>query len=288
MDRSRLLGELKRVKWNLRVMARRVRQRSSFDSPPSHELPVIFGNGMAKSGSHILEQYLSGLEACAPLTFTDVHPIRTLGVDGQPRTTESVVRDLNRLRGGDIGWGYIPSRPVYRRWFDRPDVVSYFIYRDPRDRIISHIFYAMDIHKGHAMHDYYRRLESMEERVTATIQGVPGMVQDVRSAYESYLGWFDCDSVMPIRFEDLVGHQRETLGKMLGHIAAAGVPLRQEMRVILDGLIEAMAPKHSPTYRSGRSGEWRAHFTEKNVAEFKLVAGDLLRILGYEESEDWP
>ncbi|MGA9533275.1 MAG: sulfotransferase domain-containing protein [Anaerolineales bacterium] len=250
-------------------------------------LPIVFANAMAKSGSHILEQFLEGLELMTPLTFTDIHPIRTMDATGQFRSTAAVLRDLGRLRPGDMGWGYIPSRPAYIRWFEQSNVVSFFVFRDPRDKIVSHILYAMDIHLEHAMHDFYHDLDTMEKRIEATIDGVPGYVEDVGRTYESYLGWLELPSVFPVRFEDLVVDQPGIVRRMIQHLESAGVEIRGDFDQNLRDLLEAMAPQHSPTFRSGTAGGWRDHFTDENIRHFKESTGELLIELGYEESGDW-
>jgi hypothetical protein len=242
---------------------------------------------MAKSGSHILEQYLEGLERITPLVFTDVHPVRTYDDSGRVRNSSEVLRELTRLQPGDMAWGYLPARDPYLSWLSDPSLVSYFVYRDPRDRIVSHIFYASDIHEGHAMREYYRGIDSMEKKIDDTIRGVPGLIEDIRAGYQSYLGWFEVENVMKVRFEDLVNAKRRTVTELLSFLIEHGIKPTADRSAAVDLLLEAMAPKHSPTFRSGRSGGWRQHFTEKNKETFKAVAGDLLIRLGYEDSNDW-
>ena len=45
--------------------------------------------------------------------------------------------------------------------------------------------------------------------------------------------------------------------------------------------------QHNTFIRKGISGDWKNHFSEKNIAAFKLVAGDALLSLGYELNSDW-
>ena len=47
-----------------------------------------------------------------------------------------------------------------------------------------------------------------------------------------------------------------------------------------------MSPRRSPTFRSGRPGEWRQVFTDKNVSTFKHATGDLALRWGYEPGRD--
>jgi hypothetical protein len=41
-------------------------------------------------------------------------------------------------------------------------------------------------------------------------------------------------------------------------------------------------------FRKGTTGDWKNHFTAKDVELFKSIAGDLLVELGYEASDKWP
>jgi hypothetical protein len=282
-----LLEPVRRLRWRRRVEAKRQRQLNRFQLGSRDYLPRVFANGMAKSGSHILEQYLEGLERVTPLVLTDIHPIRTYDEAGQVRPPERVLRELNRLRAGDMAWGYLPAKKPYLDWLAAAGLVAYFVYRDPRDRIVSHIFFASEIHEGHAMRDYYQGIETMEQKINDTICGVPGLIEDIRSAYQSYLGWFEVDSVLKVRFEDLVNDKRQTVNLLLDFLLSHQVELAMGRSSVVDSLIEAMAPRHSPTFRSGQSGGWQQHFTERNKEVFKQVAGDLLLTLGYETSNDW-
>jgi hypothetical protein len=51
--------------------------------------------------------------------------------------------------------------------------------------------------------------------------------------------------------------------------------------------VDAIQPRKSHTFRSGKTGGWKQHFTDEHKSLFKDVAGDLLVKLGYEENNDW-
>jgi len=242
---------------------------------------------MAKAGSHILLQYLEGLCLFTPLIIGDPYPIRTITTSGRKRSDEEVCSDLKRLRPGDIGWGYLPGKEIFIREIIGDGRINYFIYRDPRDKIISHIFYAMEIHEGHAMREYYFSLSSMEERITATIKGVPGLIQNIRASYEGYLAWFDQPDVFTVSFEDLVNHRKESLSRMISHLDRNNFAIHLDTNAAFDVLNQAMSPERSPTFRSGRSGSWSEYFSKGNIELFKEVTGDLLVTLGYEAVENW-
>jgi hypothetical protein len=49
----------------------------------------------------------------------------------------------------------------------------------------------------------------------------------------------------------------------------------------------AIDPGRSYTFRAGKTGEWRKHFSADHKNKFKEIAGDLLVRLGYEEDQGW-
>ena len=253
------------------------------------ETPVVFGNAMPKSGSKLLMQILRGMTSLAPLVESSSGPVRTITIEGRTRSQREILQDLHRLRHGDITLGYLHATPVNQVYLTRPDWASYFIYRDPRDLLVSHIFYAVDMNPNHAMHAYYQPL-SMEERLRTAIQGVQQdklHLPDVRTRYERILGWMDCPQVMKIRFEELTQERESVLEALLTHFEAAGGRLALPRSEAIGELLKAMDPKNSPTFRKGKSGGWREHFSDENRRLFKDNAGDLLIRLGYEKDNDW-
>jgi sulfotransferase 6B1 len=65
------------------------------------------------------------------------------------------------------------------------------------------------------------------------------------------------------------------------------IPLHSPRQLILASLEASINPTKSPTFRSGKTGEWKKHFTEEHKSLFKEVAGDLLVKLGYERDGNW-
>lgn len=281
---------LRRQKWSVRVRFLRIKQLIKYRTLFSRDLPVVFGNAMPKSGSHILSQFLEGLSLFSPLVFTDIYPVRTYTVTGRHRSQEEILYDINRLKNGDISWGYLRASEENVQALTAPHMMTYFVYRDPRDVIVSHILYAMNIHEGHRMRQYYKSLSTMEKRIESTIAGVQSEAvsyPDIRTDYERYLPWLEQPEVFSVRFEEIIYNREETVNKMLDHLESDGVRFAVDRKKACNILNEAMAPSRSPTFRSGTSGSWREHFSEANKRLFKNVAGDLLVRLGYEHSNDW-
>jgi hypothetical protein len=92
--------------------------------------------------------------------------------------------------------------------------------------------------------------------------------------------------VMTIHFEDLIDDRTATLNRILDRLLTR-VPLQAPRRLILEALESSINPSKSPTFRSGKTGEWKKHFTQEHKRIFKNVASDLLIRLGYEKDNDW-
>jgi hypothetical protein len=111
---------------------------------------------------------------------------------------------------------------------------------------------------------------------------------NIRARFEPYLGWLELDQVMSIRFEDLIRDKERVIGQILDHFSQfSGCQLSLPRREAIEALTRCTDPAKSLTFREGKTGGWRKHFTDEHKALFKEVAGDLLIRLGYEEDKDW-
>jgi sulfotransferase 6B1 len=259
-------------------------KRLNFD-----EAPPIFGNAKPKSGSHLLLQILNGLCRIAPYAYVEEEPIRAMKPDGERQTMDDILVSLGRIPKGVIGWGYLDATPENVAFLCQPKRVNYFIYRDPRDLLVSQVYFATEMHEGHGMHAYYQSLPDFAARLKVAITGIDknGLYMvSVRGRYESVFAWLEQPSVMCIRFEDLIDNRDATLNAMLDQVEKTGykIPTPREKSIRI--LVEAIQPKKSHTFRSGKTGGWREHFSDEHKKLFKGVAGDLLVRLGYEKSNN--
>jgi len=254
------------------------------------ESPPIFGNAKPKSGSHLLTQILGGFCRLAPYTYVETEPVRTVKASGGRFSVDETLSQLKRIPRGVIGWGYVNATPENVAFLCQPERVNYFIYRDPRDMLISHIFFATDMHEGHGMHEYYQNLSDFDERLKIAITGIDkdGLYMvSVKHRYEGVFQWLEQPSVLCIRFEELINNREQILNQMLDQVEKTGYKIPTPREKALDILLETIQPKKSKTFRSGKTGEWKKYFKDEHKALFKDVAGDLLVRLGYEKDNDW-
>lgn len=252
--------------------------------------PAVLGNAMPKSGSHLIIQILQGLTHLGPFVNPGFPPVNR-SEDNKKIPEQSILGNIQRMRPGDIAYGYISAVKPFISALTGPGRATVFVYRDPRDMIVSHIFYATQMHRNHWMHRYYTEvLQTMEARINAAIRGVqePGSeLTSVNSRYEGYLPWLEQPDVLCLRFEQLILERERALGSLLDYLEQRGFTPRFSRSQAIETLKQAVVPKKSGTFRKGKPGDWQEHFTDDNKTLFKELTGDLLVHLGYEQDKDW-
>ncbi len=284
------MGILRPVRRTLRPAGKYLQAMARWRRVSFEEAPPMFGNAKPKSGSHLLLQVLAGFTRIMPYAYVEAEPIRTITKDGRRRAQTEVARDLTSLRRGVIGWGYVEATPENVGILCRPDRATFFIYRDPRDMLVSQVFFATDLYEEHGMHAYYNSLPDFSARLTAAIRGVEGdgiKMVSVRQRYEGVLEWLSQTEVHCLRFEDLINNRKPTLEAMLKYVERTGYSIRMPREQAVAVLLDAIQPRKSRTFRSGKTGGWQDYFTEEHKRIFKQIAGDLLVQLRYETSNDW-
>jgi hypothetical protein len=283
-----LKASLRQFVYQVEKLAQRVR----FASLPATEngWPVLLGISFPKSGTHLLDQILLGFSRVAPFSRR-LHSFYAEyeGESGRKRAPEQALRWLRALQAGDIASAHLFARPDAIIRVCTSAFVPYFIFRDPRDVVVSHVFYVTEMEASHVHHDYYQSLPDFDARLSVSILGrsdIEVEFPNIAERFAPYLDWLDQPAVMPIHFEDLIHDRAGTLNRIIDHFLAR-IPLQADRSLLLESLENSINPSKSPTFRSGKTGEWKKHFTDEHKKIFKEVAGDLLIRLGYEKDNDW-
>ena len=255
-----------------------------------NDVPPVFGNAKPKSGSHLLLQILNGFCQIMPYRYVEAAPIRTITRDGHRRSALDIQDDIWKLPASVMGWGYLEPTPEIISILCRPGRVNFFIYRDPRDLLVSQVYFATEMDEEHGMHEYYMSLPDYSTRLKAAITGVTeGSLKmvSIRERYDAVFKWLEQKHVLCIRFENLINNRDTALNEMLNEVEKTGYKIPVSRGEALSSLTKAIQPERSHTFRSGKTGGWREHFNDEHKKLFKEVAGDLLVRLGYETSNDW-
>lgn len=255
-------------------------------------VPVLFANSFPKSGTHLLSQILDGFARLGPAVVSGLPVILTYdNFTGQRRPLQAILADLERFGPGDVGFGHLHAEPEIIQKLCQPNWVPFFIYRDPRDVVVSHVYYLSEMQPGHVHRDYYvQQLDTFEARLATSIRGLPESpleFPDIAARFAPFLGWLEQPQVLALQFEALVSDPQAQIQHILQHALDRGFPLEVDRESAGQLLLDSIDPGRSPTFRSGKTGGWRQHFTPEITALFKNTAGELLIQLGYEDDDDW-
>lgn len=253
------------------------------------ESPVVFGNAIPKSGSNLLRQILGGLRQVAPFAPVRKFPVRTITMEGRVRDEQEVLDELAAHHAGAVGWGYLPSTETYLSILGQPNWASFCLIRDPRDLLVSHVFYATEMSESHSMRPIYTALPDFESRLLVAIQGTEEypFLPSIRESYERYFGYINNPDVLLLRFEDLRLDPALQVRRVLSWIGARGELDIAPHTDVVSTILRGTDPGHSNTFRKGSVGEWRRHFTPRTKEMFDEIAGDLLQVLGYPPDPEW-
>ncbi len=269
-------------------------QRAKFAGlkTPSDGWPVLMANSFPKSGTHLLDQILFGFSKVAPFAGHVALPFVSYeGETGKKRRVQDALTYLRALRPLDVTTTHLLAWPEVVEMVCTPKFLPYLIFRDPRDIVVSHVFYVTEMEKNHAHSRYYNEvLKNFDERLEVSILGRPDAeieFPDIAQRFELYRGWLDRPQVLVLHFEDLIHYRQQTLGHIVDHFLRRVETVTTPRADIITALETSINPHRSPTFRSGKTGEWKKYFTDKHKQIFKEVSGDLLARLGYEKNADW-
>jgi len=279
----------------LRRAWRRMDQSRRFGSLAGS--PALFANSFPKSGTHLLTQVMHGFTRLGPAVDSGLPAVVTFdGFTGRRRSMSEILADLRRFLPGDIGYGHVHAFPAALDLLGGPGYAAYFILRDPRDVVVSHVHYVAEMAPTHIHHRYYQEtLHSFDERLRASIAGVPASelakanngkpvlepLPDIRQRFEPFLGWLERPEVLALRYEDFLTDRSAALERVFDHAVGRGFHPRVERAAALQILADSIDPARSPTFRSGKVGGWRAAFAPDLRRLFDETGGDLIQKLGY-------
>src|SRR5512140_1794267 len=196
-------------------------QRLRFASLPEpvDGWPILLSISFPKSGTHLLDQILLGFSQVAPFS-TRLHSFYAEydGDTGRKRGDDETRACLDSLRPLDIPSAHLFARPEVVQRVATPAFVPYFIFRDPRDVAVSHVFYVTDMEAHHVHHEYYQSLPDFNARLNVSILGRPDAgieFPNIAARFAPYLGWLEETCVLKVHFEELVNDRPRALNHII-------------------------------------------------------------------------
>jgi len=264
----------------LNQIPRQVR-RAQAASSSYRDHPPILVNSVPKSGTHLLLQLgraLPGIKYYG--SVCGQRPSVTM----RTRSTREILGLLNKAVPGEVIAGHVYFDETVASWLEERSFVHLFIYRDPRDVVLSEAHYLTTMNRLHRLHRYMKKLPDMEARVAALIEGIPGIYEDIGTRLRYYAGWLDRpEHVLSVRYEDLAGSEQVQCVRTMAEWLIGRVPhLKSEnIDALSHRLQKSIAPERSHTFRSGGSEKWRTQMSEANRQRIEHHAGDVIAKLGY-------
>ena len=257
--------------------------------------PRIFLNGFPKAGLHLAVLMVRAItdEAALHPAWTGCFTHNSWSTNWAP--VASVMAGLRCLRDGTWLKGHMGYLPIYEQYLYWHGVAKVFVYRDPRDVLVSQSYHVTSTDERRFFHpnkELYRAMDH-ESRLMACLCGVEEFA-GLFDRWALYAPWLGVPWVFPCKYEDMMNHREETIRKFLQYAwdrTTWGLEWPEQPQEIMDAMVEATLKnmEHKPaggTFRKGRVGDWRDEFTPRVKDEFKRRCGDWLIRLGYEQDDN--
>ena len=235
-------------------------------------------NSVPKSGTHLLRQILLGIPYMQ-------HTIAIYGHYDQQ--SQEKLRTLSQLTSNEFGSGHLYYSEDWRRYLLSKQLKQIFLYRDPRDVIVSYAHFIPK-HKLHHLHSTFIH-KTFEERIRFLLDGGKFSTNQhvidqlpYKEWYLRFYQWKTSENVLAIRFEDLVGNEaskKNTILKIINYLCdSKDCPDRGQL---VERMILNIDPKNCKTFRKGQIGSWKEELNPELKRYFKLKTGNLVSDLGY-------
>ena len=251
--------------------------------------PILI-NSIPKSGTHLLYQIFNNNPRgiVDNLSFIASMPSLTQ----QVQETNILIKKINKIKKGELVRGHLFYNEQIAKALLEKDIINYFIYRDPRDIVISEANYLYDMNKWHRLHKYFKKFPKLEDRIMFSIMGNDFYktkidYPNIKNRFMMYFPWSNSKNTFSIRYEDLIGDKQVMEIKKIVQYLTKKANINFDEEILFKNAISNINPKKSHTFREGGKGKWEKYFDDDHSRCFKEVAGNLLIKIGYETDYEW-
>ena len=162
-----------------------------------------------------------------------------------------------------------------------------YVFRDPRDVMISYFFYLNKFLKKGTNEEREFDDKLFTEHLK---KHLPDLVNHIKGWLELYNG-----ELMSIRYEDLQYNYEETLKTIKQFLNAKSFMTESEVRELYKDnfkgadahINNVLVGDNSAFYRKGIVGDWANYFNDEHKDITKTLAQNILEKYGYETNSEW-
>jgi hypothetical protein len=235
----------------------------AFNFSPANKVLV---NSIPKSGTHLATRVIEELT----------------GFVGRIIPT-----NLDDLKSNQFMGAHLPYSVENELLLRKNNVKGVFIFRDPRDQLVSNVFFIYKFPQLWPMVQHLTFDQLLEYLIKDG--SLITSLNNIDAFYKSFLPWKEIlDIFYTTQFEKLIGPLGGgTLASQLTEIkniaAHIGISISDGQAMKISQAIYG----NTWTFREGKIGSWKKYFNEQHKRLFKHIAGQLLIDLGYETDLLW-
>jgi len=259
--------------------------------------PKLYLNGFPKSGTHLSDSMAVNI-------MTQANPednwmgnldnsgfgVGLIHVDSFQKMLEEV--PMHRYVKGHLAWDKnIAQSFIDNHW------CKVFIFRDFRDVAASMAHHARNDKEGTRFPEKEKYEEMEFNEVLKRVITGDETIDGVMDRWELYAPWLNEDWVLKFDYGDILENKesacewfiRYLLDKTGQYLGISTTLDGDEYNRMMHRMMNRLEhPEKSPTYRNGKTGEWKEHFTEEHKRLFKESdKNNWLIRLGYENDRNW-
>ncbi|SHK08209.1 sulfotransferase domain-containing protein [Rhodothermus profundi] len=241
--------------------------------------PPIIVNSIPKSGTHLLLQIARSIPQTIYLGGFIAH---AWSVTLRERSVWELLLRIRMLVPGEVVGAHIKYDTKIENLIRKMNCIHLFIYRDPRDIVISEAVYLTEMNRWHRLHKFMCKLDSYEDRIRSLIEGIPGIYGDISERLRGFIPWINSKDCICIRYEDLQGDNRKNVLKYIARRIVEKTSAYGTVDELVKRMESGINPQKSHTFREGGVQKWRSRLSPDNLLLLESLAHSEIRALGYE------